>query len=779
MGSSENSAIIESARRGNTNLPVRSSAFPRDAFWLSTALFIWYLLFYVLLPIPAVRPGLDESWRAFLTWAFEHGKQFGTEVIFTYGPWGFLLEPRGTASIYPWQVLGRLVLAIAGSSGIVLLGLSWIRSAMRRWIWAAVIVIIAEPSVLVPVLLFLGTIPSGVEFRWKRPVLMLIAFAAGLAACTKFSCFLLVATLMPLMVMRKGLAIIASITGASFLLFWVVAGQGVSNLSAFVSQSIEIARGYSSAMVTGRPWIELLLALLVCGLPLLQFARRIMPPVSFERLGCFGWLAACELLIFRHSLIRNDPSHLYMALVGVGVPIGILLIPLQGGTSRVWPSKWTAVYSILLLGALAGTLSLTRGAVWAGTTVFLESFRLYPVYARELPSLLARNRPVPVDAGSIDVFPGELSYAIRNGLPLRNRPVIQAYSAYTKSLCETNAAFLEGQNAPEAIYFALAAIDDHYPTMEDSLAWRSLLTHYAPSSVADGYLVLKHRERPTGYELRPILDRSIRTDESLDVPGVPGGLVWAELQVQRTFMGRLLDLLYRKEKMVLRVETARRTLDFRLLDETTAGGFLLSPWVSSQISMLEIFQPESHRFSAEKVQRMLVHRGKFASLGFGRNVRVRLYALVLKAPAQDVPGGLIYDLGRTLRAERFTSSVAFSPVLTLNGTEVRLVVGSPSSGWIPLQSGKSLRVRYGSEGKRSICSGDVSFRILLGGSPRGEKRLLWEDPRRCEAGKEWSAESTVQLPPAGGQQSLYFETESAGGSCGVEGAYWSDIRIEP
>jgi len=101
-------------------------------FWLSTAIFIWYLGTYVLLPIPAVRPGADESWRAFLTWAFEHHRQFGTEVIFTYGPWGFLLEPRGTVSAYPWQVLGRLVLAIGASSGIALLGVSCIRSVMPR-----------------------------------------------------------------------------------------------------------------------------------------------------------------------------------------------------------------------------------------------------------------------------------------------------------------------------------------------------------------------------------------------------------------------------------------------------------------------------------------------------------------------------------------------------------------------------------------------------------------------------------------------------------------------
>jgi hypothetical protein len=533
-------------------------------------------------------------------------------------------------------------------------------------------------------------------------------------------------------------------------------------------------------MVAGRPWIELLLALVVCGLPFLQFTGQIVPPINLEKLGRLGWLAVCEFLIFRHGLIRNDSAHWYLAFVTAGVPIAVLLIPLPSGTSRVWPSCWKASYSILLLGALAVALSSARGTVRERATLFMESVGLYPAYARELSSLRVRGRAVPAGAGgSMDVFPDELSYAILKGLPLRNRPVIQSYSAYTKNLCEKNADFLEGQNAPQTIYFHSDSIDGRYPTMEDSLAWRSLLTHYAPSSVADEYLLLKHREHPLAYELKPILDRSVGTDEIIEIPGVPGGLIWAELQVQRTLTGRLLDLLYRKEKMVLRVETARRSLDFTLLDETTATGFLLSPYVNSQASMLEIFQAESHRFSAEDVRRILVKRGKVASLGFGRNVRVRLYALAMEAQVQDVPGGLTEDLGRTVRSERPVGAVEFSPTLEIMGGEVRLVVGSPSSGWIPLQAGKSLRVRYGIEGKRATCSGDVSFRILLGGGAMRERRILWEDPRQSEAGRDWSAESTVKLPLAVGQQSLDFETRSADRSCGAEGAYWSDLRIEP
>jgi hypothetical protein len=556
--------------------------------------------------------------------------------------------------------------------------------------------------------------------------------------------------------------------------------QGLSNIPAFVRQSMEISTGYASAMVFGRPLLELLLALLLCGLPLLQLTRQIMPPVDLEKLGCLGWLAVCEFLTFRHGLIRIDSGHGYMAFLAVGVPIAVLLIPLPAVTPRVWQSWWKAAYTILLLAALPVALWSARGEVKQRATRFIESVRLYPVYARGLSSLRVRERAISVDAGgSMDVFPHELSYAIDMGLPLHNRPVIQSYSAYTKNLCEKNAAFLEGQHAPQTIYFQCFPLDNRYPTMEDSLAWRSLLTHYAPSSVVDGFLILKHRERPVAYELKPILDRSIGVDEIIEIPDVPGGMIWAELQVQRTLTGHLLDLLYRNEKMMLHVETNRRSLDFTLLDETTASGFLLSPYVNSQASMLDIFQAESQRSSAETVRAISVKQGKVASLGFGRNVKIRLYQLVMNAQVQDVPGGLIRDLGRTLHAERPVGSVNFSPVLALVGREVRLVVGSPSSGWIPLPPGKRLRVRYGIDWRRSTCSGIISFRVLLWGGDTREKRPLWEEARQSESGKGWSAESTVKLPLASGQQNLYFETDSEERSCGAEGAYWADLQIEP
>ncbi|HEX5431447.1 MAG TPA: hypothetical protein VFW83_05745, partial [Bryobacteraceae bacterium] len=87
-------------------------------FYFTSALVLLWLLGFYVLPGPApLAPGLDPSWQAALTEAFLHHLQFGKDIVFTHGPWGFLNRPRGNPSIYPWLVSGRLVLALGMSAG--------------------------------------------------------------------------------------------------------------------------------------------------------------------------------------------------------------------------------------------------------------------------------------------------------------------------------------------------------------------------------------------------------------------------------------------------------------------------------------------------------------------------------------------------------------------------------------------------------------------------------------------------------------------------------------
>lgn len=583
--------------------------------WLLFAAILgWYLISYVFLPVPPVRRSVDESWRAFLTWAFEHRLQFGVDVVFTYGPWGFLLEPRGTLSAYPWQIAGRLLLAVAASAGIVFLGSAWIPAQRSRLRWTAALVLLADLAALAPVLLFLVTLRSLATARGRNGVLALLVAATGLAACTKFTIFLLVAALLPVLALRAQRAVAPAVV-AAFAVFWLAAGQDLANVPRFALASFEVARGYATAMVANQALFELPVALGLCILPLVWWYRYAPASSAWDRLVRLGWLTCAAFLHFRHAMIRSDSEHTFSAMLLAAAPVAILLAALPGTATVAQRSLYTKRLAFLLIAAIAAS-----GYSVIGRTL------LYGQHLAEYPKLFASaSATTTSETESVDVFPSDLAYAIRAGLPLRNRPVIQAYSAYSPKLAAMNAAFLEGPSAPDIVYFHAGAIDEHFPTLEDSLAWRSLLTHYLPDGSRDGFLLLRHRDQPATPHLTLLSKNEVPVGQPFHMPGATK-LVWAQLTLRKTLTGKLLDTFYRGEKMRLHVHTSHRTLDLTLLDETASGGFLLSPYIDSPDAMQRLYTAPD---AGETVLGFTVQGGALASLAFARTYSLELYSLDL------------------------------------------------------------------------------------------------------------------------------------------------------
>src|SRR5580704_5749728 len=57
---------------------------------------------YISGPKGAVKPGLDESWAWALNAVTQTGYIFGKDVVFTYGPLGFLMSPRPLGHNFQW-----------------------------------------------------------------------------------------------------------------------------------------------------------------------------------------------------------------------------------------------------------------------------------------------------------------------------------------------------------------------------------------------------------------------------------------------------------------------------------------------------------------------------------------------------------------------------------------------------------------------------------------------------------------------------------------------------
>src|SRR6266567_4357349 len=123
--------------------------------WPWIAIGIAYLLVFYVLPPPApLTEGFDQSYQALFTGLFLRGAQFGKVAIYTWGPWGFLIQPRGDPAIFGWALFGRAILAVGMIYGAGIICMRCIKSTLWRAIWLVSFLILADPVLTLPFLLF-------------------------------------------------------------------------------------------------------------------------------------------------------------------------------------------------------------------------------------------------------------------------------------------------------------------------------------------------------------------------------------------------------------------------------------------------------------------------------------------------------------------------------------------------------------------------------------------------------------------------------------------------
>src|SRR5258708_38825054 len=70
----------------------------RASWWAVRALaFVVAIILFVPIALPDPEPEPDLSFRVTLQDAFARHRQFGTEIVYTYGPWGLLQRPGSDA----------------------------------------------------------------------------------------------------------------------------------------------------------------------------------------------------------------------------------------------------------------------------------------------------------------------------------------------------------------------------------------------------------------------------------------------------------------------------------------------------------------------------------------------------------------------------------------------------------------------------------------------------------------------------------------------------------
>jgi hypothetical protein len=583
-----------------------------EAFFLPlvTTCFLYFLIVYILPPPLPIQPEahlVESSWHIVLTDAFLRGAQFGRDIVYTYGPWGFVENPQGDPRIYPWLFGARLLLALAFVLGTTLIAVRRIRPLVGRFLFIAWIALLSDPVYVLPVILFaVASFSDSEKDRLVKLIVHLLAIACALTMWIKFTSFVTVGALTAALaaqdLMKRRRPIIPLEILAAAFGFWLLAGQSLSGLPAFLHGALSTALSYSAEMFLPGPYAELGLVaalLLAIAIPAVLIHRKLWP-----RWPSLGWVVLLFFLQLKETFVRYDPFHVWMGIVNALLPCALLLICVAG----FFGSEARRLTQVC--AALAALLSVTIAGMQVRTPAGFERFELLgrnmdalknidalktfafgrtlsAGYQRQLEEF-RRTKPLRAVSGTAAFFPDEQAMIYGNSLRVRLPPIPQAFAAYNSYLSGRNAAFYRGPNRPDFVFFDIAPIDTRYPSAADPYSWLALMDCYLPDGNSGRYLVL----RAAGCEnasLDLIAETRVRAGQTVAVPVGGDYPVWVEIDMRLNPAGSIIAALARPPETTLAVRTATGWHKFRISTGTGQSGFLLSPLLSAPADFGRLF----------------------------------------------------------------------------------------------------------------------------------------------------------------------------------------------
>ncbi|MCC6415533.1 MAG: hypothetical protein IT582_06465 [Opitutaceae bacterium] len=580
-----------------------------DGMFQVLGFLILVALAFRLPAFPALE--LDSSWRQALGRFYFDGLQFGTDVVFTYGPLGFAMGNTFWGDhwsvLIGWQLAEALVFAgvvywharhLAGYSRIFFLGffflfgLSYVDAAHQSIITLAGLALVRGQNQ---------------PWRWGSLFWLLLLAVLSLVKFTNLLLAFFLVLLAGLHELRRPWRWqslrVPLLFVALVLVGWRLCGQQLGHLPAYAWGSWEISQGYQDTMGFASNSWQLRNAIIVAALILAYLALNLLTAPDRRKTlllttGVLGYL----YLNWKHGFIRADGHQVgwYYAVLTVAVTSPLLL----GDGIRWLRRKQVVLFAtgLLCLTSMESVLpSLVRGILAASQDKVDRhvSFALGNAFTRDLyDSKLAAAQNIAalpkikavVGDRPVDVLGFEQAVALFNGFNYTPRPVFQSYSAYTPYLARLNARFFAGDRAPDFVLLKLQTLDHRLPTMDDSLALRLLVERYRFILSERGFTLWQRRPEP--YDAAAFAPTPVRTDthrfgETISLSDLAERDLWVQIDYRFSLLGKLRRFFLRPAEVYLHATDTRGvTTAYRLPAPIGRTGFMLNPLVDNLLEFM-------------------------------------------------------------------------------------------------------------------------------------------------------------------------------------------------
>jgi hypothetical protein len=565
--------------------------------------------------------GLDASWNAGLSMAVHEGLRWGSEIVFTYGPLGFI----NGQSIW-FTDLGLLGFAYNATLYLgFCMALVW---GLRRSIPAPPAVAIAflivtvlpliEQAIVLAVLLCMRALEGERSPRAVNGIVLGAAAFSAIEVLIKLSAGPMIAVffLVALVGIRARwwqIAAYLALLGAGLIGLWLLTGQSLGEVPAFLRNTYQVVSGFSQTMISSTdvaPWQVVAATAAAVGvtIALVVASWRGSYPDARARWCGVVLMALAAFTVFKEGVVRTDAGHLSLffstaCILWISIPwtrarrywmlAGVAAIVAIG-----WPVRPTGQVNFLnpvpnlklAVSQVRNVFSESRreGLLEAGRAGMTAIYQLDP---RTLAAL--RGHTVAIE-------PWEIGVAWAYELDWDPLPVFQNYSAYTSGLDRLNTEALLGPGGPERLLrenvglvypeFPTRSIDNRFPGWDPPEQARAALCNFSVLRATERWQVLARTPDRCGPS-RPLGSVEASPGEAVHVPAPgPGEVVWARVGgVEVGGLERVLTFLAHART---RHAIVNGTQSYRLVPGTAKDGLMLrsSPGIGGRGAFAQIPQ---------------------------------------------------------------------------------------------------------------------------------------------------------------------------------------------
>ena len=557
---------------------------------------------YLAIPTPLsqVAPGLDNSWISAFSFLTEMGLQFGDEVIFTYGPLGFLAHLQPFVSLYIpglvfwWLTFGIFIFTL----GYIIFKIlpydkRLVRTAIFTFILFAVGMQGAEKyfTITALTLLIAYWYSKDSAQKWRyiffsiacayAVIMFFVKLNAGLSIAGAVGIFML-ASVVTKKHEWKYLICIVGVAALLGLLALIIYFGSISSVFTYLYGCLEIVSGYNIGM--SYTYAGSLIRILG-GFTALISSLIVLLIIALLAIGYFKsdskafWMLIVVLFYsfmeFKHGFVRAD-GHMMITFKNIALILGLAFLTLPVATyvvsiknrmilnsQKITKLLVIGLVSFLLIGGVGVSCCTTNSTPDNAVKYTVDSVLFPDKYTSLSYQIAVLKNPISnsnadilpqeildiIGESSVTVMPWEINYMIYNDLETQYIPLptLQTYQAYTPYLDGLYMEFFSSEDAPEYILVNFAAIDGGNLILETPGAWRVIYSRYEPSIQVGNILLLKKSETIITDVTDEVVvyDATFHSTDEIYLPidEVNDGTIY--LDIELTPFGKLVKTVYR------------------------------------------------------------------------------------------------------------------------------------------------------------------------------------------------------------------------------------------